>query len=281
MAKLEYSVDAKNVLSKFYRVEKMLYVEGDDDVPFWELMFEKFESVKVEVQQVGGREELLKYIEQISSGQLEAIVAMDSDFGPFDGASQNHNLVIRTAGYSIENTLITAKVLMKVARKVGRLSAKNATFEECQSWLEGFYQRCTRLVVNDLLDQVEGAKCGVISDNCDRFMESKQSDKVCPNKIEKYLQQLGLDADAKLSNRLETIRVHADLQLQDFVRGHFLASAAQRFVCLLVKRKRSKISLSIAAFFGAINLAFESSFDAEHPHFAHYQSEFERLNAAV
>ncbi len=65
MAKLEYSVGAKNVLTRFYRVDKMLYVEGDDDVPFWEFMFEKFADFNVEVQEVGGKEELRKYVKLI------------------------------------------------------------------------------------------------------------------------------------------------------------------------------------------------------------------------
>lgn len=281
MASLEYSIEAKNILTKFYRVDKMLYVEGDDDVPFWELMFEKFKSPNVEVQQVGGKEELRKYIDQINSGQLNAIVAMDRDFGPFDGSDTEHALVVRTAGYSIENTLINAKVLVKVARRIGRLPAKNATLEECQNWLEGFYNQCLGLLANDLIDQCEGAKVGVIGDNCDRFLESKQSDKVCLKKIEKYLKGLGLESDPALSKELEKLMADADLRLSDFIRGHFLASAAQRFVCLLVKRKRANINLSSAAFFGAVNLAFESTFGVDHPHFPHYQQEFERLRDAA
>lgn len=281
MARLEYSIEAKNVLKKFYRIDKMLYVEGDDDVPFWEFMFEKFESPNVEVQQVGGKEELRKYIDQINCGQLDAIVAMDRDFGPFDGSDTEHDLVVRTAGYSIENTLISAKVLVKVARRTGRLPAKNATLEECQHWLQDFYHQCSGLLVNDLMDQCEGERVGVIGDNCDRFLESKQSDKVCLKKVDKYLKDLGLESDPTLSKMLEKIRFDAGLRLSDFIRGHFLASAAQRFVCLLVKRKRANISLSSAAFFGAVNLAFESLFGPDHPHFVHYEQEFERLRGTA
>lgn len=281
MAKLEYSIEAKNVLTKFYRVDKMLYVEGDDDVPFWEFMFEKFDSPNVEVQQVGGKEELRKYIEQINSGQLNAIAAMDRDYGLFDGSDAKHDLVVRTAGYSIENTLISPKVLVKVVRRIGRLPAKNATLEECQTWLEDFYHQCSALLVNDLIDQCEGAKVGVIGDSCDRFLESKQSDKICIKKVEKYLKSLGLESDPTLSEVLEKQVVDAGLRFSDFTRGHFLASAAQRFVRLLVKRKRGNISLPSVVFFGAVNLAFESTFGVDHPHFFHYQQEFERLRSAA
>jgi hypothetical protein len=281
MAKLEYSIDAKNVLAKFYRVDKVLYVEGDDDVPFWEFMFEKFEAPEVEVRQVGGKNEIQKYIDQIISGQLDAIAAVDSDFSPFIGTEHNHDLVIKTAGHSVENTLIGAKVLMKVARRTGRLQAKNATLEECQSWLEDFYLQCSALLINDLWDQCEGPKIGVIGDNSDRFFKSKQSDRICPYKIQEYLTSRGLEVDAELPADIASTITEAAINLQDFIRGHFLVSAAQRFVFLLVKRKRAQISLSSAAFFGAINLAFESSFDAEHPHYAHYSREFRRLLAAI
>jgi hypothetical protein len=281
MAKLEYSVDAKNVLAKFFRVDKILYVEGDDDVPFWEFMFEKFDAPEVEVRQVGGKNEIQKYIDQITSGKLNAIVATDSDFRPFDGTSLNHDLVIVTAGHSIENTLISAKVLMKVARKTGRLPAKTVTIDECQNWLDVFFERCSALLINDLLDQCEGAKLGVIGDNCDRFFETKQSDRVCSCKIEQYLKNHGLEVDAKLSATIEKIMADTSLSLHDFIRGHFLVSAAHRFITLLVKRSRTKFSISNEAFFGAINLAFEASFDDDHPHYSHYSREFERLLAAT
>lgn len=281
MAQLEYSVGAKNLLAKFYRVEKMIYVEGDDDVPFWEFMFEKFESLNVEIREVGGKEELRKYIDQINAGELDAIVAMDSDFSPFDGTDQSNTLIIKTAGHSIENTLISARALMKVARRIGRLPARHVTLEECQKWLEDFYNRSSSLLINDLVDQCEGYRMGVLSDNCDRFLESKNSDKICPNKVKQYLDELGLDSDLKLSPGLESIRVDSDLQLTDFIRGHFLSSAAQKFISLLVKRKATKISMSSAAFFGAINLALDSTFDSDHPHFSHYKREFERLSIAA
>jgi hypothetical protein len=278
--KLEYSVGAKNVLAKFYRVDKILYVEGDDDISFWELLFEKFDAPQVDIQQVGGKEELRKYIDQISSGELDAIVAMDSDFSPVNGTDPKHNLILRTAGHSIENTLISAKVLMKVARRIGRLPAKDVSHEECEAWLADFYRRCSMLITNDIQDQCEGAMLGVIGDNCDRFLESKQSDRICPLKIETYLNGHGLNPGTELSDDLEKRMTGAALNLQDFIRGHFLISAAHKFVCLLVKRKRSKVSLSSAAFFGAINLAFESTFNCEHPHYAHYSREFQRLVTA-
>ena len=281
MAKLEYSVDAKNVLAKFYRVDKVLYVEGDDDIPFWEFMFEKFEAPAVEVRQVGGKEELRKCIDQIISGDLQAIVAMDSDFSPFSGTSPYHHLVIRTAGHSIENSLIGAEVLMKVARKTGRLPAKDATLEECQSWLDDFYQKCSALLMNDLIDQCDGAKLGVIGASCDRFFESKQSDRICMYKVAEYLKDLRLEHDIRLSNAMQEKVAGAALGLRDFYRGHFLLSAAHRFVCLLVKRKRAKISLPHTAFFAAINLAFELTFDSEHPHYNHYDREFQRLRSAA
>ena len=281
MEKPEYSIDAKNALPKFYRVDRLLYVEGDDDIVFWEIMLKKFEAPKVLVQQVGGKVELQKYIDQIISGQLDAIAAMDSDFSPFVGIEPNHNLIIKTAGHSIENTLITAKVLMKVAMTTGRISAASVTLEECQNWLEDFHQQCSALLINDLQDQCEGDRIGILGKSCDRFFESKQSHRICPVKVQEYLENLGLAADAELPNSTSKHIANGSLNLQDFIRGHFLASAARRFVHNIMKRKCGKTSLSSVAFFGAINLAFESSFDREHPHYEHYEREFQGLSAAA
>ena len=75
MADLTYSADAHNVLSKFYNADKMVYVEGDDDVLFWEFIFNKFSNFKVKVQGVGGKPELEKYIKRICDGEINSIAA--------------------------------------------------------------------------------------------------------------------------------------------------------------------------------------------------------------
>ena len=70
MSDIQYSTDALNVLSDFYGVDTLVYVEGDDDVIFWQAIFEKFASRSVRFESVGGDAALAK---RIASRPLNAL----------------------------------------------------------------------------------------------------------------------------------------------------------------------------------------------------------------
>ncbi|MDM9086694.1 DUF4435 domain-containing protein [Klebsiella pneumoniae] len=59
-----WSNEAENVISLFYDADIMVYVEGEDDIAFWEIIFKKNGRFNVEVQDVGGCEALQPYIEK-------------------------------------------------------------------------------------------------------------------------------------------------------------------------------------------------------------------------
>ncbi len=41
MDEFHYSSEAENILNRFYQAEIMVYVEGDDDICFWETYFQQ------------------------------------------------------------------------------------------------------------------------------------------------------------------------------------------------------------------------------------------------
>lgn len=47
MPSLDYSLEALNLLNAFHQVDKVVYVEGQDDVPFWEFLFKKFTNLNI------------------------------------------------------------------------------------------------------------------------------------------------------------------------------------------------------------------------------------------
>lgn len=120
-----YSEDANDIMNLFYGVDVMVYVEGEDDVPFWEFIFNKLVKYSVEVQEVGGSNELSKYIGDLDSGKLKGIIACDSDFEVLKSNLSSSN-VIRTYGYSIENSLICKSTILKVIKSIGKISIKNS-----------------------------------------------------------------------------------------------------------------------------------------------------------
>lgn len=55
MPSLDYSLEALNLLNAFHQVDKVVYVEGQDDVPFWEFLFKKFTNLNIYIEDVGKR----------------------------------------------------------------------------------------------------------------------------------------------------------------------------------------------------------------------------------
>ncbi|MBF4307409.1 DUF4435 domain-containing protein, partial [Vibrio anguillarum] len=131
--------EANNIVHLFYGADVMVYVEGEDDVPFWEVIFNCLVEYRVEIQEVGGSKELAKYIDELELGKLQGIIACDSDFEILKGSLCNPN-IIRTYGYAIENSLICPSTILKVIKSVGKIPTKNMPIKELEIWLNCFIQ---------------------------------------------------------------------------------------------------------------------------------------------
>ncbi len=271
MDSLEYSDQAKNVLNRFYNVEIMLYVEGDEDVPFWEFMFSRFSEHKVKVQKVGGKNNFKSYIDDVFSGKINAIIAMDSDLSCFVDEMQHPN-IIKTYGYSVENTLIYKETIQSVIRSIGKLSRKEIPVEDCGSWLEKVGELSCPLLMCAIKNEKESCGLSVFGDNAFRFLKGKKTPELCTNKISAHIDGLGLSFSEE-----EVLIIKEELQTKvdsptDLVNGHFLFSALLSFVSNTIRKIRSKVSISNESLYGALVLAFESTFNEGHPHYSHYQS---------
>jgi len=269
MGNLDYSDDAINVLGRFYRVDSIVYVEGQDDIPFWEYFFEKFSSVSVEIKEVGGYPELEKYIDKITRGDIFAVVACDADYSCVEEL-RSHPNVIRTYGYSIENTLLCEQSIRKLLRSIGRISTQAIEAAEIQEWIDEIYATTQKLVIHDIANHLLGAGKVVAGDNCARFATSRNSPRLCGKKIAAHLADLNLPLDDALEQNILDSLKNNDREVADVLRGHFFFSAALKFLVKIISKARKKISLSNDAFFGALILAFEAVFDNRHPHFLYY-----------
>lgn len=276
MASFDYSVEAKNVLNQFYSVDKIVYVEGDDDIPFWEVIFDKLANFSVEFESAGGKPELMKLVQAIEDGEADYLLALDSDYDAIMGLEFNP-AIIRTYGYSMENTLICAETLCKSLKTLLRLSVKETPHEVCKKWMNGTEEAVRHLVACDIVNHVEGLGLSVIPDSSDRFMKSKNSCDLCEEKIKEYLDDLsprfGEGRSLSELNRLDS----SSLSLLDILRGHFLFSAALRFLKVQARRSGKNISTSKDMFYLAIIAVFEGLFDQEHRHFVHYKEQIESI----
>lgn len=228
MMSIEYSADASNVLDKFYRCDAIVYVEGDDDIPFWRIAFKVFANAEVEVQSVNGSEELDKVIKNIVAENLRIIAARDSDFTRLAGSAINDERIVYTYGYSIENSLYHIHSISEISSVMCR--QYRADREACRKWMSTFFEKLKILIAYDVASHVFEKPFSAISDNCTRFMESAKSFDIDQAKLDLHIFEL----EKKLTNveidyAHELIAQHGiDFGLH--LKGHFLASAAQKYL---------------------------------------------------
>lgn len=273
MADFDYSDDALNVIGAFYSAERMLYVEGDDDVVFWEYMLGKFGRREFKVQSTDGVKELNKYIKKIAANEINSSAARDSDFTEIGGVNCYSPRVARTYGHSIENTIISAAVICKIIRSHGRVPGRLVDEEHCENWLMGFYRDFEDLVIYDAANEVAGLGIPVLGLNCTKYMKGKLSCIPDEAKISGKLQEL--NERKELVEKAETIRkaiARSARECCHFIRGHFLSSAALKYVNNTIKRAGSAKNASTDAFFSSAVIAFETVFDDDHPELDHYRS---------
>jgi len=273
-----YSDGALNVYSLFHNAEKMLYVEGDDDRAFWDVIFNKFGVSNIEIQEVGGDEELRKMIKKINDNEVDAIAAKDVDFSILDEDYQVTDKVITTYGHSIENSLVCPVILRKVIRSHGRVALNAEEQSKCIEWLDEFLDSFNSLIVYDAINEITKSGKSILFNNCSGFMKTRLSPFPCDNKIENHIASRNLDADfMQHFEEVEQKIEGTDRAVSDFMRGHFLFSAAIRFVNSMILSKGSNKSASNDAFYSGAILAFESVLNEHHPHYLHYQNEINRV----
>ena len=249
MASIDYSQDASNILDKFYRCDALVYVEGDDDVPFWSIAFKVFAGANVEVQAVNGSVELDKWIDRIVEEDLRIVAARDSDFIMLAVQAVLDESVVYTYGYSIENSLYHVVSLSEMSSVMCR--KYRADVVGCKQWLTDFFDKLKILISCDVAYHVFNKGESVVSDNCTRFMESEKSSlldqKKLDAKISEIKSKMGVEEIEYAQNLINTHGVDFHFHLK----GHFLASAAQKYLSTNVKEFGKGNSVSFEAMYAA------------------------------
>lgn len=268
MTELSYSNDALNVRSAFFGTKAIIYVEGDDDVLFWQEIFSKVTDEPVEVEAVGGAAALDDHIAKIASGQLQAIAARDADFLHLLGTRCKDPKVIYTFGYSIENSLYTVSSLTRLVHLWCKSSRVSST--ECAAWLNHLSTTFRPLIHLDAANAISGAGETTIGDNCSRYMTSEKSAAVCPSKVADAAKTIAKKispsavtvASASIGSVPEDVLMH--------LRGHVLASAVQRYIVKNAKAIGKKVSISAESLYAAAIAQFSAAISADHRHRNHY-----------
>lgn len=278
MSEFAYSTDAESVKNLFYNADAIVYVEGQDDIPFWELMFKKHSPLNVEIQDVGSCSALKPYMEKICNENLKAIVACDKDLTFLDDKTFSHQNIIRTYGYSIENTLLNTDNLLKTIKVLGRFPSRRLAGDDISSWLEHFYAHTATIIKMDIFNVKNKLGISVVGDNATRFMVSKNSYQICPKKIESYVASITPQIPGYSEAIVDGILEQSGVSTHMATKGHFLFSAAAQFLCLFIKKHGLKVSLSYDAIYSALVLSLESTFTEENLEFNHYKQSLQHID---
>lgn len=265
MSDFSWSANALNVLNQFHEVEFIVFVEGQDDVPFWDIIISSFTTKKFNVKPAGEKSTLKKYLYErtLDSNYL---IAMDSDYDQLNGELSNQEVML-TYGYSIENTLITPSVIQDLIATHSRVQKNSVKIDSVKEWIDTFEVVIEALLAADILNREQKVTDKqVMPDNATRFYEGNalfpQADK-----INTYLVQRGFDLDElSCRERLQHFTIF------DVTKGHFVFSAVFNFVKKQIETLREKqVSISTESFYSFCISSFKHSFNHNHPHFTYYK----------
>jgi hypothetical protein len=233
MDSLEYSIDALNAKGLFYNKELTVYVEGKDDILFWNYLF-KLGDISAYIEDVGGNKEIDKYIEKILNQEATFIVACDNDHKPFLNTYEIHPQIKTTYGYSIENSMYSLSVINDMVCKLGRINVNVMEFIE--NWAEQFTVDVFDLLKYDIANHRFNKGVTIFGDNCSRFLNSPTSHLVNKNNVNEYLRAV---EHMFSKEEIEEVELLISLSKKNhwlLIKGHFLTKAVVNVVKYLVRR---------------------------------------------
>lgn len=272
MTDWSYSNEALDVRNEFLGVKAIIYVEGDDDILFWQEIFSRVTDEEFEIESVGGSNELDEYIEKINSNQLNSIIAArDADFLSLFQKNNINPKVLHTYGYSIENSLYEQRAITQLARLWSK--SQKITEAEIKTWLKEFSADISPLVHLDVANYLSKKGLETLGDNCSRYTVNNKSEKICKikvqnavKKIEPFIppQYIAL-AEKEIGNTATKVITH--------IRGHFLATAAHRYIVQKAKSLDKKAAISAESLYAAAISVFTNMLNnLKHPHTNYYIS---------
>lgn len=233
MVSLDYSNDALSAKGLFYNKTYTVYVEGKDDRHFWRYLFELAEK-DVHIEDVGGINEIEKYIRKIIDEDADFIVACDSDYRDFYQNKVSHPSIINTYGYSIENSLYNPLEIEKVIQKLSRTNVQVLTV--INEWIDEFSSKIEELLVYDIANARFNKRISALPSNCTPFLNSKQSHVLSLEKVKAHIEKIKSGfTDDEIMIVKELIE-KSSKKIWFHLRGHFLTIGVTNLIKTLVKQ---------------------------------------------
>ena len=233
MDSLEYSVSALEAKSLFYNKDIVVYVEGKEDTLFWDYLFEIGE-VEAHIEDVGGNNEIEKYIDSIIDNNADFYVACDRDHSEFLEDKKSHSRILKTFGYSIENSMYNTVELEKVISKLCK--QKLDISSELSTWTEEFSNSVYELIKLDVANHKFKKGISIFGDNCYPFLTNQNSHKICSVKTNTFIDKVKNHFSKEELEEVENLITQSKKDFWFMIKGHFITHAIMNLIKYYVKK---------------------------------------------
>ena len=232
---LVYSPSGLRVKASFYNKKVMVYVEGEDDILFWQQFFD---PQVYEVQDVGGCGNFKYYYQLIHNGEKSFIVAGDSDYNSFV-CSELSPLIVMTYSHSVENMMYCPNNLNIMIQRHCR-NSKLDSLPYIYFYYADFVHKCHKLLVLEVANIIFDKGIKILDNSCFKFLDQKNLPFVSQKAVDTFynsiVQNFALDEIAEAERRISIDQREERLM----IKGHFLTEAIRLLVDGHIKKMSTK-----------------------------------------
>lgn len=240
--KLTHSDDAISVTHEFYNKQYMVYVEGDDDVSFWDSVFSKVASDKYEIESLNGISgEMQTYIKKVTDGVIiNVIIACDKDYTTYlETDPYDNQYIVTTYGHSIENTMFCPK---NIAVYIKRLSKNTIDYTDIvNNWYDSFCKIADILLPYEIANFVNtwnGSTKEMTSffgKNCCRFLDDADLSKLDENKVVDFVNTHKSEYDTDFISNIKDKIKEDNRNHRNIIKGHFITNGVMNLITKTTK----------------------------------------------
>lgn len=234
---LFHSNPALSVTHEFYDKQYLIYVEGDDDIPFWDAIFSKVAAGKYEMESLNGiTGEMKSRIRDVKNGEItNVIIACDKDYSSYlEEDPYDSPFIVTTYGHSIENTMFCPR---NIAIYLKRLSKSTVDYMDVvNDWYNDFCYRASKLLPYEIANYIN-TKNGSTEEmpsffgkNCCMFLDDLDKSKLDEDKIEKHIESYKYKYDPEYLSEIE-YKIKEDVRDRRFlIKGHFITNGVMNLI---------------------------------------------------
>lgn len=223
---LAYSESALRVKAAFYNKKAMVYVEGTDDIIFWEQFFDK-DVYKVE--DVGGCGNFKSYIQRLNNGEKSFIIAGDLDYSPYTSSSCNSSLYVTTYSHSIENVMYCPHNINHAVQRLAR-DSRIDSIKEIENFYDRFVSNVDKLLILDVANNIFGKGVRIFGDSCFRFLDQKNLPEIDSNKVTNFYNEIVNCFEEKEIKYVKAFLQSEQRSKRLLIKGHFLTEAIRLWI---------------------------------------------------